>query len=207
MTRWYSEKNREHYYKQAKKDGYRARSSYKLKQIQKKFNIIHGGDVVVDLGAAPGGWSQVAQELAGDRGGVIGVDIAPVEPIDGVTFLQADVTAQSIIKQIKRFINNDEADVVISDMSPDISGSYTVDQARSIYLCEHAFKIARVFLKPGGNFVCKAFMGQDLDVFIKKLQTKFGRVKCFSPSASRKRSSEIYLIAQSFRKNLRGNME
>ena len=200
MTRWYREKKREHFYREAKREGYRARSAFKLLQIQNKFKIIKKNDVVVDLGAAPGGWSQVAKQLVGEKGNVIGVDTSPIKPIHGVTFLQGDLTKDSTIQNLQKTIDVDKVDVVLSDMSPDISGNYSVDHARSIYLCEQALKIANILLKTEGNFVCKVFAGEDLQDFINKAKQKFKTVKQFSPSATRKSSSEIYIIARSIRK-------
>jgi len=200
MTRWYSEKKKEHFYKEAKRVGYRARSSFKLLQIQKKFNVIKKGDTVVDLGAAPGGWSQVAKEIVGENGKVIGVDLSPITPLSGVTFLQADMTKESSLGELDSVIGGNMVDVVISDMSPDISGNYSVDHARSVYLSEQALKTAENLLKLNGNFICKVFTGEDLEDFIKKINKKFRVVKRHSPPASRKTSSEIYIIAKFFRK-------
>jgi 23S rRNA (uridine2552-2'-O)-methyltransferase len=199
MTRWYSEKKREHFYKEAKRFGYRARSAFKLKQIQKKFNIIKNGDIVIDLGAAPGGWSQVAKEIVGDKGQVVGIDLLSIKPIEGIIFLESDMTDYKSIQKLEKFVSEKKVDVILSDMSPDISGNYSVDQACSIFLCEQAFKASEIFLKPGGSFVCKAFTGEDLEYFILKISQKFGSVKRFSPIASRKSSSEIYLVARSFK--------
>ena len=201
MTRWYKEKKREHFYKEAKRVGYRARSAFKLKQIQKKFKIIHEGDTVIDLGAAPGGWSQVAKEFVGEHGVIIGIDISQIEPIKGITFLQGDLTEDSTIDKIKKILGGEKADVILSDMSPDISGNYSVDQARSIWLCEHSLKLAEMLLKPNGNLACKVFEGEDLSAFAVKITQKFKSMKYFSPSASRKSSSEIYLIARSLQKS------
>ena len=201
MTRWYTEKKHEHFYKQAKQNGYRARSAYKLKQIQKKYNIINKNDTVIDLGAAPGGWSQIAQQLTGDKGRVVGVDILPIKPIPGIIFIQGDMTQDETLELIKQQIPKQKADVVISDMSPDISGNYDVDQARSIYLCEKALQTARVFLKNGGCFLCKVFEGADLEDFILLVKNYFKSVKRYSPPASRKSSSEIYIIGKNFRKS------
>jgi len=197
MTRWYRKKKKEHFYKEAKRVGYRARSAFKLKQIQKKFKIIQKGNIVIDLGAAPGGWSQVAKELVGEQGTVIGIDISPIKPIDGITFLQGDLTEDSTIHKIREIVGDNKADIILSDMSPDISGNYSVDHARSIYLCEHSLQIADLLLKPRGNFVCKAFTGEDLQEFIRKTHQRFKMVKQFSPPASRKSSSETYIIARS----------
>ena len=195
MTRWYQEKKHEHYYKEAKKQGYRARSAFKLKQIQKKFNIIKKGDTVIDLGAAPGGWSQVVKELVGSNGKVIGIDLLNIKPLADITFIKGDLTKENTIEEIQKALGDKKADIVISDMSPDISGAYSVDQARSIWLCENALKTTEKVLKPRGNFICKAFVGEDLKDFIDEVKKKFNTVKCHSPSASRKSSSEIYIIA------------
>jgi 23S rRNA (uridine2552-2'-O)-methyltransferase len=200
MTRWYTEKKREHYYKEAKRVGYRARSAFKLEQIQSKFKIIKKGNTVIDLGAAPGGWSQVAKELVGDQGSVIGIDLSYINPISGVTFLQGDLTEDSTIDKVKQIIGDKKVNTVLSDMSPNISGNYSVDQARSVYLCEHALKLAELLLRPDGNFVCKVFEGEDLQDFVKKTNKIFKTVKQFSPPASRKSSSEIYVIARHLQK-------
>ena len=198
MTRWYTEKKREHFYKQAKKNGYRARSAFKLIQIQNKYKIIKKDDVVIDLGAAPGGWSQVTKEIVGNKGKVIGIDLLLIYPLKGIIFLQGDMTKQDSIDELIRIIGGKKADVIISDMSPDISGNYSMDQARSIFLCEQALKTAEILLKPKGNFICKVFEGEDLENFVKVLNSRFKFVKRFSPPASRKSSSEIYIIAQYF---------
>lgn len=200
MTRWYSEKKREHFYREAKREGYRARSAFKLLQIQNKFKIIKKNDIVVDLGAAPGGWSQVAKQLVGEKGNIIGIDISPIQPIPGITFIQGDLTQDTTIQNLQKTIGINKADVVLSDMSPDISGNYSVDQAKSIYLCEQALKTTDTLLKTNGNFVCKAFAGTDLQDFINKVKQKFKTVKQFSPPATRKTSSEIYVIALFIRK-------
>ena len=200
-TRWYQEKKREHFYKQAKKEGYRARSAFKLKQIQNRFRVLKQGNTVIDLGAAPGGWSQVAKEIVGEKGTVIGIDLLPVQSLEGVIFIEGDMTDDESIQKIKSLINDKEADTILSDMSPDISGNYSVDQARSIQLCEQAFKTCNELLKPGGNFVCKVFVGEDFQEFLQKIKKQFQAVKQFSPQASRKTSSEIYIVAKSFKKS------
>jgi 23S rRNA (uridine2552-2'-O)-methyltransferase len=199
MTRWYTEKKREHFYKEAKKKGYRARSAFKLLQIQKKFNIIKKDDFVVDLGAAPGGWSQVAKDIVGDKGKLVAIDLLRIEPLEGVVFLQGDMTEDESLQKVLNATDGHKADVVLSDMSPDISGNYSVDQARSIFLCEKALESTEMLLKPGGIFVCKIFEGEDIKEFIEKLKAKFRSVKQFSPIASRKSSSEIYVIAKFFK--------
>lgn len=200
MTRWYTEKKKEHFYKEAKRTGYRARSAFKLKQIQHRFNLIPKNGVIVDLGAAPGGWSQVIKEIVGDQGIVIGVDLSKIQPLENVQFIQGDITHYETIESIKDLMNNRKADLVLSDMSPDISGCYSVDQARSAWLCECALYVADKILKPGGHFICKIFEGEDTKNFIEKVKYRFMDVKTFSPKASRKCSSEIYIIAKSFKK-------
>jgi len=199
MTRWYIEKKREHFYKEAKRVGYRARSAFKLQQIQKKFHILSIKDIVIDLGAAPGGWSQVAKELVGESGRVIGIDILPIKPLNGVVLIQGDLTEKETGEEIKEQMENKQADVVLSDMSPDITGNYSVDQARSMWLCKNALDTAEMMLKPGGNFICKIFEGEDTKKFIDTVKKRFCMVKKFSPTASRKSSSEIYLIAKSLK--------
>jgi 23S rRNA (uridine2552-2'-O)-methyltransferase len=201
MTRWYTEKKKEHFYKEAKRVGYRARSAFKLQQIQNRFHCIPKNGLVVDLGAAPGGWSQIAKEIVGDNGSVIGVDLSSIQPLEGVQFLQGDLTKPETIRHIKEVMNGKQADTVLSDMSPDISGCYSVDQARSAWLCECALTVAEQILRPGGNFICKIFEGQDTKAFIDTVKQKFTVVKTFSPEASRKSSSEVYIIAKSFKKH------
>jgi 23S rRNA (uridine2552-2'-O)-methyltransferase len=201
MTRWYREKKREHFYKEAKKVGYRARSAFKLQQIQQRFHIIPKGGIVVDLGAAPGGWSQITSDLVGQEGTVIAADLSPIKPLDKVQCIQGDVTQPETIEQLKQLMDTRKADVVLSDMSPDISGTYSVDQARSAYLCECALSAANQLLKQGGTFVCKIFEGEDTKGFLAKVRQQFALVKTFTPEATRKSSSEIYIIAKRY-KNL-----
>jgi 23S rRNA (uridine2552-2'-O)-methyltransferase len=199
MTRWYREKKREHYYTEAKRLGYRARSAFKLKQIQNRFGVLINKDIVIDLGAAPGGWSQVAKEYVGKQGKVIGVDILQIKPLDTVKFIQGDITENEILDEIKQILNSKKADVILSDMSPDISGNYSVDQARSLFLCEQALGVAEQILRIGGTFICKIFEGADTKEFIQKVKNRFALVKTFTPNASRKSSSEIYIIAKSLK--------
>lgn len=192
-TRWYRERKKEGYYRAAKKEGYRARSAYKLFQIQKKYHVIKKGDCILDLGAAPGGWSQVAVRCGAK---VTAVDIEYMRPIEGVQFIQGDITESITVQRIKEKAK--EIDAVISDISPNITGNYTLDQARSIWLSENTLDIARETLKKNGKFVCKVFVGEDYQSFLKKVKDDFQIVKAFSPHASRKTSSEIYLIGIGF---------
>ncbi len=200
MTRWYTEKKREHYYREAKKQGYRARSSYKLKQIQQKFHIFQSGDVVVDLGAAPGGWTQVAKEYVGDAGFIVGIDLQWIVPIDGVVFLQGDITDASSITTMEELLKGRKVKVILSDMAPNISGNYSIDHARSIFLAEQSLTVVDTLLRKGGYFVCKVFMGEMLDEFIGHVQNRFSEVRRFSPPASRKSSSELYIVGKYHKK-------
>jgi 23S rRNA (uridine2552-2'-O)-methyltransferase len=200
MTRWYSERKKEHFYNEAKRDGYRSRSAFKLKQIQGKFKILKEGNIVIDLGAAPGGWSQVAKEIVGEKGSVIGIDLSPITPIIGITFLEGDIAKESSLQELIILMGEKKADTVLSDMSPNISGNYSVDHARSVFLCEQALITASTFLKSGGNFLCKVFEGDELKELIEQISNRFAYVKKYSPPATRKSSSEIYIIAKSFKK-------
>ena len=200
MTRWYQEKKKEYFYNEAKRKGYRSRSAFKLKQIQNKFKIIRKTDFVLDLGAAPGGWSQVSNEIIGKNGKIIGIDLLNIKPIDGIQFLQEDITEKSTILKIIKIVGENGVDVLLSDMSPNISGNYSIDHANSVHLCKQSLNLVDKILKDNGNFLCKLFMGEEFDDFIKIFKNKFKNVKLYSPPASRKSSSEIYLIGRNFLK-------
>jgi len=200
MTRWYQEKKKEYFYNEAKRKGYRSRSAFKLKQIQNKFKIIKKTDFVLDLGAAPGGWSQVSNEIIGKNGKIIGIDLLNIKPIDGIQFLQEDITEKSTILKIIKIVGENGVDVLLSDMSPNISGNYSIDHANSIHLCKQSLNLVDKILKDNGNFLCKLFMGEEFDDFIKIFKNKFKNVKLYSPPASRKSSSEIYIIGRNFLK-------
>lgn len=183
---------KDHYYRKAKEDGYRARSAYKLQQINQKFHIIKRGDAVIDLGAAPGGWLQVAKQISGGK--VIGVDVEEIEPIPGIITLKADLTNSSTIDLVRASLGGN-ADVVICDASPNLTGTWNLDHARSIDLAQCALEMAKRILKPGGSFLVKVFQGDMFDYFLSDVRKEFSRVKAFSPPASRKESAETYLIA------------
>ncbi len=200
MTRWYQEKKKEYFYNEAKRKGYRSRSAFKLKQIQNKFKIIRKTDFVLDLGAAPGGWSQVSNEIIGKNGKIIGIDLLNIKPIDGIQFLQEDITEKSTILKIIKIVGENGVDVLLSDMSPNISGNYSIDHANSVHLCKQSLNLVDKILKDNGNFLCKLFMGEEFDDFIKIFKNKFKNVKLYSPPASRKSSSEIYIIGRNFLK-------
>jgi len=193
------ERKRDLYYRLAKRHGFRSRAAYKLKQIQKKYRIISSGDVVVDLGAAPGGWMQVARELVGDGGFVLGVDLREVTPLgyENTATIKADVTEPDTPKRILDALPR-KADVVLSDLAPNVSGIWELDQVRQIELAEAALKIAREVLKPGGNVLIKVFQGELMDGLVRKVKRHFRRVKLVKPKASRSRSAEIYVLGFGF---------
>jgi 23S rRNA (uridine2552-2'-O)-methyltransferase len=200
---WYKEKKSEGFYKMAKREGYRARSAYKLLQIQERHNVLHEGDTVIDLGAAPGSWSQVATQIVGDKGRVIGVDLQHVTGMPGAEFVRGDFTLPETIDKIFGLLVKDakgpRIDVVLSDMSPNLTGNYTMDQANSVFLSMHAVRFARRALDAGGKMVVKVFEGEDYKDFLADVKTSFTHVKPYNPAASRKQSSEIYLIATGFK--------
>jgi 23S rRNA (uridine2552-2'-O)-methyltransferase len=187
------------YVKRAQLEGYRSRAAYKLLEIQHKDGLISAGAVVVDLGAAPGGWSQVAREFVGAGGAVFAVDILPLEPIDGVTFIAGDFREQQTLDRLSALLDGRGVDLVISDMAPNLSGMTTVDQPRSIYLCELALDFAVEHLKPGGDFLTKIFQGEGFDDYLRRLRGYFRRVMTRKPHSSRSQSSEVYLIGRDFK--------
>lgn len=189
-------KRKDGYYKKAKEEGYRSRAVYKLKQIDEKFNVFHEGDVVVDLGGSPGSWSQYAVEKVGE-GNVLAVDKQDMRDIEGVSFQKGDMTDESFARKVS--IIAGDVDVVISDMSPDLTGNYDMDQARSVYLAEQALKFSCVNLRENGNFVVKVFQGKDFKDFMKQIERAFRSVYGHSPEASRESSSEMYIIGKGFR--------
>ena len=182
--------------RRARREGYRARSAYKLQEIQRRSQLFRKGDTVLDLGAAPGGWSQVAQEMVGAEGRVIGIDLVHIASLEGVEFLQGDLRDAELRRQLGDLAPT--AAVVISDMSPDLSGNYSVDQARSIELAELALSIASE--RQARCFAVKVFEGEDFQQFRAAVQAEFGSVRTLSPEASRKVSSEVYLIGKRKRK-------
>jgi 23S rRNA (uridine2552-2'-O)-methyltransferase len=195
---WQVQRRRDKYYRKAKREHYRSRSSYKLQQIDFRFDLIRTGDTIVDLGASPGGWSQVAKELGGPESKVIAMDIDRMTPIEGVTFIRGDIRKDEIVARLLEVIP-DGADVVISDMAPDISGNYPYDHACSVELCEHALKFATKVLREGGNFVVKMFYGDMSPAFVKLVKKQFDEAHVHHPKASRATSSELYVVGLNFR--------
>ena len=193
--RWQVEKKKEHYYKSAKKENYRSRASYKLLQLNKKFKIIREGYSVLDLGATPGGWSQVALELVGETGTVMGVDLQKIKPFDveNFLFIKGDFTTSEIQKNIYDTMNG-KAEVIISDAAPSLSGIKDIDQLKIMDLADNVIKIVENLLQPKGSLLMKTFQGPGFPELLKKLKKEFKMVKTTKPASSRKGSSEMYLI-------------
>ncbi|NBB11957.1 23S rRNA (uridine(2552)-2'-O)-methyltransferase RlmE [Pseudomonas sp. SLFW] len=196
---WLREHFNDPFVKQAQKDGYRSRASYKLLEIQEKDRLIRPGMTVVDLGAAPGGWSQVTSRLIGGQGRLIASDILEMDSIPDVTFIQGDFTEDAVFKQILEAIGNTEVDLVISDMAPNMSGLSAVDMPRAMFLCELALDLAGRVLRPGGDFLIKIFQGEGFDTYHKDVRKMFDKVQMRKPSSSRDRSREQYLLGRGFK--------
>ncbi|MES9936345.1 MAG: 23S rRNA (uridine(2552)-2'-O)-methyltransferase RlmE [Sedimenticola sp.] len=196
--RWLDRHVNDEFVKRAQKDGYRSRAVYKLLEIQEKDRIIKPGQVVVDLGAAPGGWSQVAEKIVGDKGRVVALDILPMDSIAGVDFIQGDFREEEPLQQLRDLLDGQAVDLVISDMAPNVSGMNAVDQPRAMYLCELALEFAREVLKPGGGLVVKVFQGEGFDEYIRDMRSSFRKVVTRKPKASRPRSREVYLVAGNY---------
>ncbi|AEP28540.1 23S rRNA (uridine(2552)-2'-O)-methyltransferase RlmE [Brumicola nitratireducens] len=197
--KWLDEHVNDPYVKKAQIDGYRSRASYKLIEINEKDKLIRPGSVVMDLGSAPGGWSQVVSPWVGDSGRVIASDILPMDGIVGVTFIQGDFTEEAVYKQILSELNGEKVDVVVSDMAPNLSGVNTTDQYSSIYLVELALDMARNVLKPGGSFCAKVFQGVGYEEYAKDVRSSFDKVLVRKPAASRPRSREVYIVGKGFK--------
>ena len=181
--------------KKAQKEGYRSRAVYKLLEIIEKNNVIHNGDIVLDLGAAPGGWSQVAAKFVGGKGKVIASDILPIEEINGVIFLQGDFTEESIYEKLLELTGDFKVNVVLSDMAPNMSGQLSVYQPKSMYLADLAIEMAIKTLDLNGSFIVKLFQGEGFDAFVQTTRKSFKKVSVLKPKASRPRSKEVYLLA------------
>lgn len=197
--RWLNEHFNDPYVKKSQQEGYRSRASYKLLEIQKKDQLIKPGMILLDLGAAPGGWSQVAVELVGKKGCVIASDILPMEPLEGVEFIQGDFSEDEAYQQILALLSGRSLDLVISDMAPNMSGIRAVDQPAAMYLVELAMDLAEKILTPGGNFVTKIFQGEGFDELLREARNRFDSAVIRKPDASRARSREIYLVAKGLR--------
>ena len=187
------------YVKRSQVDGYPSRAAYKLSELDDKYKFIKPGMTVVDLGAAPGGWSKVAKERAGEKGRVIAMDRLEMDPSVGVEFLQGDFTEEAVYQQLMAMVDG-HVDLVISDMAPNLSGNKGIDQPRAMYLVELAYDLVQQALKPGGTFLFKIFHGEGLEEFVKALRQQFRVVKWCKPNASRAKSSEIFILATGFQK-------
>ncbi|UCH37191.1 MAG: RlmE family RNA methyltransferase [Candidatus Bathyarchaeota archaeon] len=198
---WLKNRRREHYYRKAKDEKYRSRASYKLLEMAGKYNFLKEGDVVVDLGAAPGGWLQAARKIVGNNGFVLGVDLYPIKPMDEVNIhiIVGDISDQEITKQIKNILPS-KADVVISDVAPNVSGVWEVDHARQIGLARCSLTIAIKIMRVGGNLFVKAFQGDLFNNFIREVKVYFRRVKIVKPKASRPQSAEVFVLGLHLKK-------
>lgn len=197
--RWLREHFADPYVKQAQRDGYRARAAYKLLEIQTRDKLLQPGQIVVDLGAAPGSWAQVAAPIVGKRGRIVAVDILPMEPLPGVEFLQGDFTEASVLAQLQQTLAGAQVNLVLSDMSPNISGIESADQSRAALLAELAWEFAAQHLVVGGDFLFKAFQGADLESLLRTIRPRFSRFLVRKPAASRARSRELYLLARGYK--------
>lgn len=199
--KWNTERKNEHYYKMAKKQQYRSRASYKLLQLNKRFKVIKAGDKVVDLGAAPGGWSQVVLEAVGEDGLVIGVDLEWIRPLDDENFftIRGDFTDAEVLGEIKTLLSG-MAQVVISDASPKLCGIKDIDNLRSADLADNALKVCDHLLMHSGNFILKVFQGEEFENIVKNIKERFKTVKTTKPPSSRKGSVEMYVVAKGFRR-------
>lgn len=198
QTRWLQEHFSDPYVKEAHKRGLRSRASFKLEELQKRDRLIKAGNIVVDLGAAPGGWSEFAVKCVGEKGKVIACDILPIRPIRNVTFLQGDFRDEAVFLKLYSMIGVG-ADVVLSDMAPNMSGTTAIDQPRAMLLSELALDMARRVLRIGGSFVVKVFTGSGSQEYLAELRKDFSTVKVRKPDASRDRSREVYMVATGFK--------
>lgn len=196
---WLREHVEDIYVQKAQQDGYRTRASYKLLELDEKDHLMRSGMTVVDLGSAPGGWSQVVAQRVGDHGTIIASDILPMDPIAGVDFIQGDFTEESVFNQLMALIGNKPVGLVISDMAPNMSGMSSIDQPGAMYLVELALDMARQVLSEGGDFVAKVFQGEGYDAYLSEVRQSFEKVHIRKPKASRPRSREVYLVAKGFR--------
>lgn len=198
-TRWLKEHFDDHFVQKAQKMGLRSRAAFKLEEINQQDKLIKPGMTVVDLGSAPGSWSQFCVGVVGGSGTIIACDILPMDPINGVSFLQGDFRDEAVLDALLSRINGQNVDVVLSDMAPNMSGNDTTDQARSIYLVELALDMCHKVLKKNGSFVVKVFQGDGFEQFLKDVRAAFSTVKIRKPDSSRARSRETYIVATGFK--------
>jgi 23S rRNA (uridine2552-2'-O)-methyltransferase len=196
---WLSRHLSDPFVKQAQKDGYRSRSAYKLVELNEKDKLIRPGMRVLDLGSAPGGWSQVAGKIIGDKGRILATDILPMDALRNVDFIQGDFTEEAVLDQLLEWLGGGKFDLIISDIAPNITGIDVADQATSMYFLELALDAVTKTLKPGATFVAKMFQGAGSDKYVKDLRVHFEKVLIRKPAASRKESREVYLVAKGFK--------
>lgn len=199
-SRWLAEHEADHYVKEARKQGYRSRAVFKLKEIAERDHLLRPGMIVVDLGAAPGGWSQLARPLLGSKGRVVALDILPMDALPDVDIITGDFREEAVLRELEQRLGGREVDLVLSDMAPNVSGIDSADQVGQLYLCELALEFSRQHLRPGGDFLAKVFQGEGFEVFLKQLRQDFESVTIRKPKASRPRSREVYLLARRLRR-------
>ena len=196
---WYERQQRDPYVQQARKEGWRSRAVFKLEQIDKKERLLRPDMVCVDLGSAPGSWSQYVTKVLKGRARIVAIDLLEMDSLPDVEFVQGDFEDEAVFANLLNVIGDDGVDLVMSDMAPNISGTKAVDQPRSMYLVELALDMARRVLKPGGSFVCKVFQGEGFDELVVDARRSFKRVRVMKPKASRPGSREVYLVARNYR--------
>lgn len=196
---WYERHVRDVHVRRAQEDGYRSRASYKLAELDQRDGLLTPGACVLELGAAPGGWTQYIVERVGLQGRVVASDLLDMDAVEGVQFVMGDFTEQATADQISDALGEHGADIVLSDMAPNLTGVASTDQARSMALAELALDMARHVLRPGGSFAVKVFQGTGFDAYVRELRSQFGQVKVRKPEASRSRSREVYLVATDYR--------
>jgi len=197
--RWLAEHEADPYVQRARAEGWRSRAVYKLAELDERDGLLRAGSTIVDLGAAPGGWSQYVRRRLGDRARIFALDILDIEPIEGVHFIQGDFREESVLQEFEALLGNAEVDLVLSDMAPNLSGVDVADQVGSVHLAELALMFARERLRPGGNFLTKVFQGEGFDAYLKEVRESFDKVMIRKPKASRPRSREVYLFGKSHR--------
>ncbi len=198
-SQWLQRHVSDPFVKQAQKEGYRSRSAYKLLQLNERDRLIRPGMLVVDLGSAPGGWSQIAGRLVGRKGRVVATDILPMDALPNVEFIQGDFTDETVLSQVLAALGGTRPEVIVCDISPNISGIASSDQAKSMYLLELALDMVRQTLKPGGTFVSKVFQGAGSEEYLRDVRKAFGKVSVRKPEASRSQSREVYFVAKDFK--------
>jgi len=195
---WRKQQQSDPYVQRAAQENWRSRAVFKLEQIQSKERILKIGMRCIDLGAAPGGWSQFAARIVTSKGQILAIDLKPMEPIEGVETIEGDFTSPETLVRVTRAIQDAKVDLVMSDVAPNITGSRAVDQPRAMQLAEDALELCRTMLRPGGSFLVKLFQGEGFETFVEVTRTQFQKVRLIKPKASRPESREIYLLARNY---------